>query len=69
MTISGTQYAAATPMPPCSTSLKMGAVRIRQRALVSKTIAETLVMCRAKLKVRAAPATARQAAGTTSTPR
>jgi hypothetical protein len=53
MTLSSTEYAAATLIPlipPCSTSLRMSAVRIRQRGFVRKIIAERLVMCRAKLK-------------------
>ena len=41
-------------MPPGSTSLKIRAVRIRQRGFVRKMIAERLVMCLAKLKMRPA---------------
>jgi len=53
-TISSTENAAATLMAPCSTSLKISAVRIRQRGFVRKMIAERLVTCLAKLKLRPA---------------
>jgi hypothetical protein len=49
-TISSTEYAAATLIPPCSTSLKIKAVRIRQRGFVRKMIADRLVTCLAKLR-------------------
>ena len=38
-------------MPPCSHSLKIEAVTIRQRGLTKKIIAERLVICRVKLKI------------------
>ena len=41
-------------MPPCSHSLRMEAVTMRQRGLTRKMIADRLVMCRVKLKIRPA---------------
>ncbi len=38
-------------IPPCSHSLKIEWVTMRQRALIKKIMAERLVICRVKLKI------------------